>query len=455
MVHLFWIVLHLIFYLLFPEFGASVSLLLYLIFELFSTYKNNGKLEFIHFYFLGTILTIFANLSIIYSFSSGEGVGSYTYALPQYFPIASLIFAIGNQCMAIGYFFKGEGKIPKLVSQAKLSYSLLNKIFWISLLFSFNKFWLPVQLPGSFQILVEIIPIVGIFIFSKYAGKFQGKTLFVQSLILTLGASFNALLFSYLRLDIVSPIIVFILGYYIGTRSLKSFLSVKFVPMFLLLIVFYTFFGLFGANRANVSDGFDRISQLNFEFTDKNLKGLEEEEESLSAFERSSNIAQISATYGLVENHGFYNGKASMPLVGALIPRIFWPDKPKIALGSWFAMEIGAAIEVDGWYNNAVNMTIPGNLFLDFGWYGLVLGSFLIGIFLKLLWNSVGFYDKKFNLVGLFLGVYLFFTGFLGIGADLQILITYLSMYLTLLLLSILINLIHENSLRRANLARK
>lgn len=452
--HLFWIVLHIGAYLLIPDFGASISLLIYLIYELSKNYLNKNRLQFIHLYFLGLVVTVIANMSVILEFRYGKGLGSFIYALPEFFPAASLVFALGNQFLAMGYFYNTKISLPKIDYKITLTYTVLKNIFWLSLLFSFNKFWLFFTLPGTFQTLLELLPLVGIFILGRYAGKFENKTLFTQALVLALATAFNALLFSYLRMEILLPILVFVLSYYIGSGNLKSFFSVKFVPVIILMLLFYSFFEVFGAKRGDISSGIDRLTQLNLAIEEDRKWGLDEEE-SLSAFERSSNIAQISAAVGLVSKNGHYQGKASTPLVVAFIPRFLWPEKPVIALGVWYAVEIGAAVQVDDWYNNAINMTIPGQLFLDFGWIGLALGSLLVGIFLRMLWDSVNFYQKRFNLLGTFFGVYLLFTGFLGIGADLQILITYLAMYLVMLFLSKTLKRNHENSLRRTSLARK
>lgn len=454
MIHLIWLILHVGFYYLIPDFGASISLLLYLIYELGKNYYANKKFQYIHLYFLGLVITVVANIVIINGFKSAQGYESYIYAIPELFPLSALIFAVGNQCLAFGYFLNTDFRFPKISVRTKLSPSILNTIFWVGLFFSFNNFWLFFSLPGAFQTIIELFPIVAIFILGRYAGRFQKKTLYTQSLVLTVATAFNALLFSYLRLEIVLPILVFILSYFLGAGSLKTLFTVKFVPVIILILIFYSFFEMFGAKRSNISSGIDRLSQLTFAIDEQRSSSFAEEK-TLSAFERSSNVAQISAVCGLVEKNGHYNGLASTPLLVALIPRVLWAEKPIIALGVWYAVEIGAAVEVNGWYNNSINMTIPGQLFLDFGWIGLIVGSFLVGMFLKLLWDSVDFYKSQFNILGTFFAVYLLYTAFLGIGADLQILITYLALYIVMFLLSKIFKNKHENSLRRPALARK
>ncbi len=453
--HLLWGILHVCAYIFFPTYGPSVTLLGFILSELFGKFSGDKKYEVIHFYLLGMIITAFANISIIYSFQNGRSLSVYSYAEPTLFSIASLILALGTQFMVIGYNFRYSFDIPKLNMNVKLSLGLLNTVFLFSVIMALNGFWLRFSLPGSFQTIIEFSPIVGVFILSRYAGKFNNNSLFVKAVILMAAVSTNALLFAYLRIEILLPILVFIIGYYLGSGTIKSLMTTKFIPILAIIFLFYSFFEIFGSKRSTVGVGFDRLTELSANEGLNSGSILNDEEVELSAFKRSSNVAQISAACGLVEDNGHYGGLTTIPLIVAFVPRFLWPEKPVIALGVWFALEIGAAVEVDEWFNNSVNMTIPGQLFLDYGWYGLFIGSFLVGFILKMLWNSVGFYHKKFNLVGMFFGVYLFLTAFLGMGADLQILITFIAIYLSLLFISKVFKPKNENTVHRTHLARK
>lgn len=453
--HLIWAIVHVFAYFFFPQYGPSISLLVFIVAELYIKFKGDKKFEIIHFYLLGMIITILANISLIFSFRGGRTLSVYSYAEPTLFSIASLILALGTQFLVIGYNFRFKLDIPRLDMNVKLSTGVLNTIFFFSIIMALNGFWLRFSLPGSFQMIIEFSPIVGVFILSRYAGKFENNGLFVKAVILMAAVSLNALLFAYLRIEILLPILVFLIGYYLGSGTIKSLISTKFIPIIAIIFMFYSFFEIFGSKRSSVGVGFDRITQFTVEDEFATGSIFDDDEVELSAFKRSSNVAQISAVCGLVEDNGYYGGLTTVPLIVAFVPRFLWPEKPIIALGVWFALEIGAAVEVEEWFNNSVNMTIPGQLFLDYGWFGLFIGSFLVGFVLKMLWNSVGFYQKKFNLVGIFFGVYLLLTAFLGMGADLQILITFIAIYLSLLFISKVYKPKNENTVHRAHMARK
>ena len=80
-------------------------------------------------------------------------------------------------------------------------------------------------------------------------------------------------------------------------------------------------------------------------------------------------------------------------------------------------------------------MTLPGELYLDYGWIGLVLGSMLVGAFISALWNSTNFYTCNHNISGTLFGGYLFLLGVGGFAGDLQIMLTLLSTYISFLII--------------------
>lgn len=436
--HLIWILIHIFVYFWFPTYGCTLTIFGFLLIELLVKTKGDRKYELIHFYYLGLTVVSLANLSIIYRYESGNYLINYPYAEPYLFPVAALVFALGNQFIALGYDLFQNIKFPEVYLKVEQNQSIVDWVFYLTVLFALKGFWLFFSFPGSIQMVIEFFPIVGVFILSRLAGRYQKSSLFAKAVISMIAVTFNALLFAYLRIEMLLPILVFLIGFFLGAGSFSKLLNIKLIPVFIVFILFYSFFEFFGENRSQIGVGLDRVLQLNSAF-DSNNKVFIEEDDNLSAFDRSSNIAQISAICGLVVENGYYQGESVTPLLVAFIPRFLWPEKPTIALGVWFALQIGAAAETEDWYNNSINMTIPGQLFLDFGWFGLALGGVIIGVFLKLLWGSVGFYDKRFNLLGTYFGVYLLLTAFLGLGADLQILITFLSIYLLLLFISIIL----------------
>jgi hypothetical protein len=452
--HFIWVALHVFMYFWFPLYGCNLTLLAFVSWELISKTKGNKRYELVHFYYLGLIIVALANLSIIYRFVNGDDLLNFSYAEPALFPVASLVFALGTQFLGFGYELFSNAKLPEIYLRLKLNQQLVNWIFYFTIIFALKGFWLFFSFPGSIQTIIEFFPIVGVFILSRLAGKYQKTSLFVKAILCMVAVTFNALLFAYLRVEMLLPVLVFLIGYFLGARNFKKLFTVKLIPIFFVIVLFYSFFELFGEKRSQIGVGLDRITQLSTALDD-DAEVFDQGDTNLSAFDRSSNIAQISAVCGLVVDNGHYDGTSLAPLFVAFIPRFIWPEKPAIALGVWFALQIGEAVETEDWFNNSINMTIPGQLFLDYGWIGLALGSTLTGIFLKLLWGAVGFYKKRFNLLGTYFGVYLLITAFLGLGADLQIMVTFLALYLLLWFISLIFKKRNEVTLRRTDLARK
>lgn len=392
------------------------------------------------------------NMEIYRLLSNGVMLSSFSYARSEYFQEADLVWGIGSACILLGIAVPVK-KRENLVVYWELPGSKMWVLFLLGILLTFKDFWLPFKFPGTFDNILNLFPLAAIF-FPTFNGAMHGNRHWqFYGFVVCLVYLTKSALYSYLRLDVILPAMVFILAQFLGTRSL-AFLKNRFmIPIYGVMIIFFLFFEAFGSMRSTAAVGFNRFNDL--QAGREQLKNLTvTEEESLNPIQRSSVINQISACVGLVKDKGTYEGRASAPLAAALVPRFLWPDKPKIALGAWFAVEIGAGVETGGWYNNSINMTIPGQLYLDLGWPGLVLGSFLVGMLINWLWQHSGFYVSSFNLLGVFFGLYMLYNTLFGLGADLQVFVTMVAIYLVFIVLSKLIPRFNEIVLRRSALER-
>lgn len=89
-----------------------------------------------------------------------------------------------------------------------------------------------------------------------------------------------------------------------------------------------------------------------------------------------------------VERVGFTNGTTLEYVIYGFVPRVFWPDKPIVSRGGWFTRYIG----VD--YASATAMTSSGELYWNFGFIGVAVGTFIIGLLYAGLWRMVGTYPQ-------------------------------------------------------------
>jgi hypothetical protein len=393
------------------------------------------------------------NMEIYRLLSNGILLSSFQYARPELFQEADLIWGLGSAFILLGIAIPVK-KRPKLVIYWELPSSKFNLFFILGFAMIFKDNWLPVQLPGTFDNILSIFPLAATFFLTFNGVMHENSRWQWYGFIICMVFLIKAALYSYLRLDIILPALVFILAQFLGTRSFKFLVNKFMLPIYGVLVLFFIFFEAFGGLRSNAAVGFNRFSDLQ-QGREQMKTMTRDEEEQLNPFQRSSVVNQISACAGLVEDRGLYLGKASAPLAAALIPRALWPEKPKIALGAWFAVEIGAGVQTETWFNNSINMTIPGQLYLDFGWAGVALGCVLVGMLLNWLWQHSGFYVSSFNLFGVFFGVFMLYNIVFGLGADLQMFITMIAMYLIFLMLSKLIPRFNEFIMRRSAMERQ
>jgi hypothetical protein len=89
----------------------------------------------------------------------------------------------------------------------------------------------------------------------------------------------------------------------------------------------------------------------------------------------------------------FQNGATLANLAGGLVPRIVWPGKPTLAIGSWFAENYWRTPPEGEVVPQAV--THPGELWIDFGLPGVIIGLALLGI-----WYRVAFTALKPEATG-------------------------------------------------------
>jgi hypothetical protein len=73
----------------------------------------------------------------------------------------------------------------------------------------------------------------------------------------------------------------------------------------------------------------------------------------------------------------FQNGSTLTPLLATFVPRIVWSDKPTVATGRVVNKEFRVT-EADFW-DTYISPSIPGELYWNFGWPGLLIGMAVIG----------------------------------------------------------------------------
>lgn len=80
-------------------------------------------------------------------------------------------------------------------------------------------------------------------------------------------------------------------------------------------------------------------------------------------------------------------GATYLPLLTKWIPRMIWPDKPREDLGNRWAHEYGYLDSSDD--VTSFNLPWLPEMYMNFGWTGVVIISFLIGALAAVLWSRL------------------------------------------------------------------
>ena len=393
--------------------------------------------------YIASLAIAFSNIDLIKISNNFENI-TYYYIQKKYIEEAALIYCLGSACVFLGMDLIKNRSFPTVA--LSINASQRTTLFYVILIIG-NRLALPFFWAyGSIERLLYYCSLLSIMFFAVIWIQDNDKVARNRALILYLTVTILNISLAFLRSDIILPTVIFLLAFVVANNDIKSLLSIRVLPFVILIIVFIGVFSKLGAERTTKSNT-EIISEAlsgnskDDEFENNASPATEKKQQKGTAFQRIANLAQITQVVRLTEQNGLYQGRASAPLVLALIPRVFWPEKPFIEFGTWFALEAGIAYKADQFSraNNSVNMTIMGEFYLDFGWLGVVFGCLLMGGVIGMFWNATGFYDMKYNFTGTVFGGYLLAYMLIDIGPDLEILITFISIYLLIFFIKKLI----------------
>jgi hypothetical protein len=286
---------------------------------------------------------------------------------------------------------------------------------------------------GALSSVLYLAPVFVVFVLARAGTERNVRGALVGALIVATAEALRALLFGYLRGDVALPFVAFVLGALAGARSLRPLRSRGFLPVYGAAGLFVIYFASYGAIRSTTSRGLERLHAV--QAYRQETQGMPDDQDQ-TVLSRLTTINQLSQVGRLVQDEGYLHGQTLDYLSYAFIPRFLWPDKPSIQKGAWFALQIGLAnIDSRGVIHNSINMTIPGELYLNYGWNGVWVGLSLLGVFIAVLWGTTEFWIKPRNVLGTAFAFYMMWPwiGF-SLGADLQIVVTLIAVYLVLLM---------------------
>jgi len=97
------------------------------------------------------------------------------------------------------------------------------------------------------------------------------------------------------------------------------------------------------------------------------------------------------------ENNSYFLGSSFFNFILTPIPRILWPEKPNIRLGPYVGQEILLFNNQSGAPPGGI-----GELYINFGWPGVILGMALLGAIVARLWRRyIAAVDRRFQKISL------------------------------------------------------
>ena len=435
--HIAFAFIYLIAYTFLPP---NVLLIILIVHAIIGIYDNvrSKSISLLTLMYAGIILVSYSNIMLISKISNG-GFTIHDYIEIKYIPEATLMWCLGNTALLLGYELLRVRSFPTIafdVTEKELDYIFYFELIFNLIALSGKAINLDFLGGGGIKV-VGLLNLISIMVYALLWKKNNNTKYRTYSLLLCFLQTYIALTTAYLRQELLFPILSFAGGYYLGLGEVKYLFTYRILPLLFVLGSYaYVFKDLERSNFINI---FYTI-QSSKEKNSSNEEMLENADKG-TIVDRLACLAQITSCIQLVNVNGFYQGTVSAPLVIAIIPRFIWPDKPQIRMGAWFAVAIGRAyLDENGNPNNSINMTIPGELYMDFGWFGIIIGCFSFGALLALFWNAANFASSSYNLTGTMWGGYLLQSGLAGFAAgDLQLVITFFSTYLTFYVIKLLV----------------
>lgn len=403
-----------------------------------ATRLRRGTLTPITFFALAFALTGVANAMAVRSLAEQGNQSPFDlYTVLDYVYFACSVMLVGGTAIIVGFYtaqrWRAWHVVGKVLPKIRTRVNDRDLIYGgaiVSVLSMVMTNWFGPNRFGTVSGLIALLPDLTVFTLSRLGAARRSRHVMAVALVLALAVAVQAALFAYLRAEIVFPIFALLTGFIVGSRSLAILRRRVLMPVYLLLALFAVNFATLGRIRSKAGAGESRIAAFR---AATGAQVADSTDDAGAIMVRLSTVNQLSQIGLLVDQRGFLRGSTLEYLGFAFVPRFLWPAKPKIAKGAWFAYQIGQAIlRPDGTYGNSVNMTVPGELYLNFGWSGVVVGSYLFGALLALFWAAAMFWTDTNNPFGTAFGFYLLWIG-VGLVADLQIVVTLFAMYLLLL----------------------
>jgi hypothetical protein len=399
---------------------------------------NRGGISAITVYSISAFVIGLANAIGLRSAGGPQERLYHLYAVPEHFFLAMELAFAGTLLPVLAYRIVKSSRLMRplydwlpVVRGSVPPAALLKWGTWLAVAILLMRLIAPLPALGTLTAIVLMGPQLIAFVLARTATELHLRGALVAALLIALADAVYAALYLFLRADIAAPLAAVFLGAVMGQPSISVLKRRALLPIYAAVALFVVYFGAFAGARSH-RGGVERVLSA-YELYERVERGeAAPAVAQQTVLSRLTTFNQLSQVGRVVREDGFLTGQTLEYLAFAFIPRFLWPEKPTIAKGAWWALRIGQAnVHADGSISNSVNMTIPGELYLNFGWLGVLVGCVGFGAFLAILWDRARFWDGARNTLGSAFGFYLLWLWIaLSLGPDLQVMVTMTAMYL-------------------------
>lgn len=412
-----------------------------------------------------TPMTVYAIFSMVTSFANGVGLMNaetakrglyFVYAVDEYLNFAARLNFVAVLLPILGFRTATRNALSRALLQLlpTVRGTIPDRVLvgggtLLAILAVWARYARVLPQLGTITALLFLVPQLTVFALARvgYARRVRGAI--PAAMLIMVADALRAALSGYLRSEIIAPVFAFVLGALLGARSVRPLRSLTFVPIYALGAMFVVYFAAFAEIRSTAGVGAERFVALQEHRALEEGAPLEKKQTLLS---RLSNFNQLTQVRRVAEEDGLQMGSTLDYLAFAFIPRFLWPEKPTVAKGAWFALRIGQANLMNGAITNSINMTVAGELYLNFGWAGALFGLPLFGVILAIPWLRADFWRGAQNTLGSAFGFFLMLIA-AGAAADLQIVVTMIATYLLFVVASVAVRSLTGSPAARSRVA--
>lgn len=310
-------------------------------------------------------------------------------------------------------------------------------LWLLTIAWAVRIFDIPVGSLGTLSVFLDLGPAIAVFILRMnrpvHPIRFRAQAIDLFPLALVIVDVVYQVLFGFLRVEVLWPVMGFVLPDVLRKRIRRRTVVVLAVALLAFALVFQPLASL-RRSSSGLARAQDLVAGVTLDGQAGSVEGFPVLVGTLAVVARLSTVNQLSQVARIAHEDGLQHGRTMEGMQFVFIPRLLWPSKPNIVPGEWFAERLGRGQRTADGFSSAINMTVPGELYLNFGPIGMLLGLVVLAFLYAVVWDAVGHLSEPRNVIAAALGMVLL-TQALFVGSNAAAVIQVILVYLATLAL--------------------